>query len=223
MSPRFEPIEKRANVIAVLGLHGAGKSSALPRLADWLRERGQVVFEHPNESLRPAKLWLEQIAVEAGYEDEVEMLGIDTAKLCASLLKWNTMVKAREAMEHPGAFVLMDRYAHCQIAAGRQFSVTNEWLLRRLFSTMPEPDLTFFLDISPHAALGRIDLRAEDSMTLDFLETLDAAYRSLPEAASFVYVDAERPPDEVVASMCEHVEERFPSLRVDAESAAVQP
>jgi dTMP kinase len=223
MDIRFEPIEKRANVIAVVGIHGAGKSSALPRLGAWLRERGHAVVEHPNESLRPAKMWLEQVAVEAGYRDEVEMLGIDTAKLCASLLKWNTMIKAREAMERPGGFVLMDRYTHCQIAAARQFSAGNEWLLRQLFSALPEADLIFYLDISPREALRRIDLRAEDTMTLDFLETLDAAYRSLPEAADFVYVDAEQSPDDVVASMCAHVEERFALPRPGAESAVGRP
>lgn len=218
MPPPFPPIRKRGTVIAVLGVHGAGKSTAVLELTRWLGGLGEDVVAHPNESLRPAKRALEQIAVEAGYEDEIEMLGAETAKLCASLLKWNTLIKAREAIERPGSIVLMDRYTYCQIAAARQFSVGNEWLLRKLFETMPEPDLTFFLDIAPEEALRRIDTRGEDTATYEFLATLDAAYRSLPEAEGFTYVDAARPIDEVVASLREHIAEALPAIR--AASAA---
>lgn len=206
------PIRKRASIVAVLGIHGAGKTSCVAELHRWLRSLGHDVVAHPNESLRPAKLALERLAIDAGYEDEVEMLGVDTAKLCASLLKWNTMIKARDAMERPGALVLMDRYTFCQIAAARQYSVTNEALLRGLFATLPSPDLTLFLDVSPEEALRRIDHRGEDSATLEFLTTLDAAYRSLPEAGTFVHVDAERPMDEVVADLRARIIRRFPAL-----------
>jgi dTMP kinase len=198
-------------VIALVGVHGAGKTVALGGLGEWLRNLGHTVHEHPNESLRPAHAVLEAIAIEAGYSDEIEMLGPDTAKLCASLIKWNTMIRVRPAMEDSGAVVLMDRCMYCQYAAGRQLAVENEWLLRRLFAVVPPPDLTLYLDVRTAEALRRIERRGEEPPEAETLDALARAYRSLPEFASFVQVDANQAPEDVLAELCGHVERRFPA------------
>jgi len=208
--PGFPAIRKRAHVIALVGVHGAGKTVALGGLGEWLRDLGHTVHEHPNESLRPAHAVLEAIAIEAGYSDEIEMLGPDTAKLCASLIKWNTMIRVRPAMEDAGAVVLMDRCMYCQYAAGRQCAAGNEWLLRRLFAVVPPPDLTLYLDVTTAEALRRIERRGEVPPKAQTLEALAGAYRSLPEFASFVHVNANQAPEDVLAELRGHVERRFP-------------
>ncbi len=101
----------------------------------------------------------------------------------------------------------MDRYAVCQYASIRahEGSRVAEWLARRAYALFPRPDVTFFLAVTPSEAVRRIDLRAEDHESECFLAESAAAYRSLPEFASFEVIDGNGTVDQVTARIQERL------------------
>ncbi|MGH2906925.1 MAG: dTMP kinase [Solirubrobacterales bacterium] len=208
----FPQIEKRADVIAVIGLHGAGKSTVVDALGAWLRSIGERVALPENVSLLPAHRAMKEIAIRRGFGDELEMLGPEVSKLCASLLKWNELEKARDSFETPDSFVVMDRCGYCQFAAAAQFEASNQPLIRELFEFIPVPDLTIYVDVSIDEALRRIDRRGTGSVRREFLQGLEDAYMGLPEADQFVHIDGELPPDQVFELARQQVVASFPRL-----------
>ena len=65
--------------------------------------------------------------------------------------------------------------------------------------------MTFLLAVDPEMAYQRIEARGNDHEELAYLSAADAAYRSLPEYADFVVVDANGSPDEVTAALLAHL------------------
>ena len=76
----------------------------------------------------------------------------------------------------------------------------------RLF---PPPDLTFLLAVDPAVAYDRIETRAYDHEEMSYLTAAAAAYRELPEAGSFVVIDADDTPDRVLASLLREIHSRL--------------
>jgi dTMP kinase len=66
-----------------------------------------------------------------------------------------------------------------------------------------------FLAVTPARAHHRVTLRGTDSEELSYLTAADAAYRSLPEAASFAVIDADGSPEEVRAALRDMVRARL--------------
>jgi dTMP kinase len=95
----------------------------------------------------------------------------------------------------------MDRYSYCQYAIMRARGDRGERLARALYSVFPRPDAVCFLAATPARAHDRVTLRGTDSEDLSYLTATDAAYRSLPEAASFAVIDADGSPEEVRAAL----------------------
>jgi dTMP kinase len=207
-------LEKKAHLVALIGLDGSGKTTQADLLTAWLRDRGHAVVLHPNESLQPVKRVLTDIARDSGYQDLATMLGVDTAQLMIAILKWNTMAKVEPFLGCEGQFVVMDRYGYCQVAAANYLGIEAAWLVERLYSSFPAPDLTMFLEIDPQTALRRLEARNSDviPLPLSFLEGHRSAYRQLPDARRFVSVDASRSVEEVRDEIRRHVEARFPFL-----------
>lgn len=204
----MEPMQKRAHLVAFIGIDGAGKTTQTRLLAEWLRAKGYPVVLHPNESLQPARAMFNDIAHRMGYEDYTAMLGLETRQLITAVLKWNTMIKVREELAVAGQFVVMDRYTFCQVAAARYLQVENAWLIQRLFDIFPQPDLTLFIDITAEEALRR----GVKTPPLSFIKGHSLAYRELPEAKDFVFVNGERAIETVRDEIREHMKQRFPFL-----------
>lgn len=201
----------RASLIAIIGNDGAGKSTQVRRLAEWLERQGRTSTLHPNESLQPIKAALEAIALDEGLPDPETLLGLDTSQLVYAAIKWNTMIKVLDRLTAPGHFVIMDRYSYCHVASVRSQGIKCAGVVERLFQRMPPPDLTLLLDVSPDTALARMARRGDTSrrMTRDYLEAHARAYRALPESGRFVTVNGEPPPDEVALEIQHHVRRTF--------------
>jgi dTMP kinase len=97
----------------------------------------------------------------------------------------------------------MDRYAVCQYASlrARAAAPAAERRARLAYRLFPRPDVTFLLSVDPQVAHDRVETRGYDHESIDYLASAAAAYRSLPEYAGFVVIDANGTPDEVAAAI----------------------
>jgi dTMP kinase len=188
-----------------VGVDGSGKTTQAHRLAIALTESGLPATYWQNAG---GRRWLGRLAKRLGRgSDPQRLLGRAGLLLVESILRWLAIARALLRSRLRGRIAVMDRYAVCQYASIRahEGSRLAEWLARRAYSLFPRPDATFFLAVDPAVAVRRIDLRAEDHESEEFLATSTAAYRSLPEFGSFVVINANGTPDEVTARIEAHL------------------
>lgn len=192
----------RPRVIALIGIDGAGKTTQAEWLAAALSENGIRATYHLNAGGRH---WFGRIAQRFGRPDAESILGSRGLILMETVLRWLAIARALLLSRLHGSVAVMDRYSYCQyaeiIARGGRF----ERLARWLFGLFPRPDWVFFLAVTPTVAAARIERRATDSEDLDYLVRFDAAYRGLPEAASFEIVDADRSPETIQKDLLSRV------------------
>lgn len=173
---------RRATVIVLAGIDGAGKSTAGRLLARRLTSAGYPAVLARNPCGRSTlAAWSRRLGltVPAGLLDAVE-----TGIRCA-----NVLVSQLRAATFPG-IVLMDRHLHCQLALKRVKGLDHGRLLPWLLRLLPRPDVVFCLEVPAETALARIMERATDTEDVDGLETFDRAYRELEDFDSFVRIDA---------------------------------
>ena len=184
---------RRATVIVLAGIDGAGKSTAGRLLARRLAAAGLPAVLARNPCGRSTlAAWSRRlgITVPAGMLDTAE-----TAIRCV-----NVLISQLRAATFPG-IVIMDRYLYCQLALkrvkGRGHGRLLPWLLRLL----PRPDVVFYLEVPAETALARIDLRATDFEDLESLRTFDQAYRELDDFDTFIRIDAGTSSGQIVEDM----------------------
>jgi len=205
MSSSPGPIEpaRPGVLVAVVGIDGAGKSTQVRALTDWLADEGVPARCLPHQTMLPVRRALDRIAVEDGWAGHLEMVGADTIRLISACAKLSALAQIPDMLAEPGAVVLVDRYTHCQYAAVRMQRAGNEQFLRRLNRDLPAPDVTVFLDVSPEVARQRIRQRGIDEESVEFLTDLRAAYLSLPEFRGFHVVDGDGSPEQVQQALRE--------------------
>ncbi|WP_158645713.1 dTMP kinase [Stackebrandtia albiflava] len=198
------PHESRRATIALIGIDGAGKTTQATRLAEWLTTLGHPVRYRLAASGRRV---LGNAARHLGRRDSVALLGPRMALRAETWLRHANLVAARNA-----PILVADRYDVCQYARTRMLYPAMEPWVRRRLSPHPDPDVTLFLEIPPEVAHLRVKERGIDHETVDELIALDAAYRSLPEAGEYVFVDANREPDTVSGDIRAEVRSALPGL-----------
>lgn len=185
----------RLRAVALVGIDGSGKTTQAHRLADALTAAGHPASYWQNAG---GRRWFGRLARRLGRDDAQRLLGRDLLLLAESVLRWCAIARALVRSALTRRIAVMDRYAVCQYASIRAHSRFRwEPLVRLLYRIFPAPELTILLAVDPAEAYRRIELRATDHESPEYLAAADAAYRSLPEFPTFVVVDANRPPDEV--------------------------
>jgi dTMP kinase len=197
----MQPWQKKAVLIALEGIDGAGKTTAGLNLVHDLRARGHLVLWRPNRSLRPLRNALEELAREEGYPSRFDMLGNDQAQLISAVAKWRDLLGLREDLECDGVVVIVDRYKYAHMALTRAFRTSNEDLVRQLYAGFPEANVTYYIDVDPEVAAERVDRRAIDSNTVEFLTDFARAFNEMPEFGTFTMLQAGKSADEVFAQL----------------------
>jgi dTMP kinase len=211
MTAGADVLDKRARTIALIGIDGSGKTTQVGRLAEWARAQGHAPIVHPNESLGRIKSQLSRLAAEDDLALD-DYLGVDLSQILAAVLKWNTLAKVADVLACPGNVVLFDRYSYCQLAAARRAGWHARELIEGLYRVFPPPDLTVLLEVDPELAAARIEARGGELVDLPFLEFHAAAYKALPEAGTFVVVDAGSSQEVVWQRVVDAVRARLPFL-----------
>lgn len=184
------------------GIDGAGKSSHIDTLADWLRGRGHEVVRTREPGGTPLAETLREQLLHAPMDAVTE-----------TLLVFATRRDHLERLIRPalarGATVLCDRYTDATFAyQGAGHGVDIAWLraLEAGIAAQP-PDLTLWFDIDPAvAATRRSAARSPDRFERQdsaFFERVRAGYatRAAESPQRFVRLDAGQPRDAVWAQI----------------------
>lgn len=204
---------ERGCLIVLEGLDGAGKTTQLSLLRDWLLAQGKRVFctAEPTDSetgrmLRDALSGkTPRTACELAALFTLDRIGhnVDPDRGIARMIR-------------DGYVVLCDRYYYSSLAY--QGAETDADWVRNMNLNCPEirrPDLCIFLDLSPEESIRRIT-RGRESLEIferqDRLERIREQFRavlaSLPDETVRV-IDASRSPEEVREDVCRACAEFF--------------
>ena len=202
----------RGKFITFEGIDGAGKSSHVEWLADWLRARGKTVqvTREPGGTELGEKLRALLLA---------EPMHLETETLLMFAARREHLARLIEPALARGAWVVCDRFTDATYAyqgGGRgldraKFAVLEHWVHEHL-----QPDLTLLFDLPLDVARERIVLanRTLDKFEqerVDFHERVRLAYleRAHAHPSRIRVIDANQPLDkirvkleEVVSSAC---------------------
>ena len=202
----------RGRLVVLEGPEGAGKSTQLRLLAEWLRGQGiePLVSREPGgtrmgDRIREAML---------GPQDN-GILPLTEALLMSAARAQHVQEVLRPALE-AGKLVLCDRYADATLAYQGYGRGMDLGVLRELIAIATgglQADLTIYLDVPARVGLARKreahgqggELNHLDRMDIAFHERVIAGYKALiaQEPARWRLIDANRPPDDVQAGLRE--------------------
>ncbi|MBA3743989.1 dTMP kinase [Sporichthya sp.] len=200
--------------IAFEGGDGAGKSTQVQRLADWLTERGHevVVTREPGATAigrRLRQMLLDTHDLGLSARTEALMYAADRAEHVEDVI--------RPALEH-GAVVITDRFIDSSIAyqaAGRALSASDIDRLSRFATRGLVPALTIVLDVSPEVAAERRLLPPDrmESESMEFHHRVRAGFldRAARRPRRYFVMDGTKPPTEITAAVIKRVGELLPA------------
>lgn len=200
--------------ITLEGPEGSGKTSQLPKLAEYLRQHGFEVLttREPGgtsigEQIRTVLHNLEN--KEMDPRTEILLFQASRAQLVEQIIRPHLA---------QGGVVLSDRYADSTLAYqgyGHQIDIEPLRVLVTFATGGLKPDLTLLLDIDVEAGLRRKELKGEwnrlDAYDLDFHQRVRHGYLQLVQAEPdrWVVIDASDSPARVQAEMRRVIAERL--------------
>lgn len=199
----------RGVFVAFEGGEGAGKTTQVRLLHDWLLERGQ-----------PTMLTFEPGDTPVGQALRAILLGHETGVLAS---RTEALLYAADRAEHVarvvrpalerGDVVVTDRYLDSSIAyqgAGRELEPDDVARLSRWATDDLVPDLTVLLDLDPELGLRRFDTPADrlEAEPLAFHRRVREGFLALAAATPHRYLvlDASAPRDDVQAAVRQRLE-----------------
>ncbi|MET9467206.1 dTMP kinase [Streptomyces sp. NPDC006544] len=219
-----EPVQAASDAgffIALEGGDGAGKSTQVEVLAEWIRGKGHEVVVTREPGATPVGKRLRSILLDvssAGLSNRAEAL------LYAADRAEHVDTVVRPALER-GAVVITDRYVDSSVAyqgAGRDLSPTEIARISRWATDGLVPNLTVLLDVSPEAARERFTEAPDrlESEPAEFHQRVRAGFLTLAAAdpGRYLVVDAGQDP-ESVSTVVRHRLDRMLPLS-EAEVAA---
>ena len=203
--------------IAFEGGEGAGKSTQVRRLQEWLTEEGLVARATFEPGATPSGGRIRAIVLDpasAGLSSRSEALlyAADRAQHVHDVL--------RPALD-AGEVVISDRFVDSSLAyqgAGRTIPMDDVRSISRWATQGLQPDLTVLLDLPPEVGLARARGRAAadrlELESLDFHQRVRRTFIALAEADPdrYLVLDARRSPDELAAAIRTRVRDLLQGL-----------
>jgi dTMP kinase len=203
--------------IAFEGGEGAGKSTQVHRLQEWLTNEGLVARATFEPGATPSGAAVRSIVLDRAHtgiasRSEALLYAADRAQHVHDVL--------RPALD-AGEVVITDRFVDSSLAyqgAGRTIPMDDVRMISRWATEGLEPDLTVLLDLPPEVGLARARGRAVadrmESESLEFHHRVRQTFRALAEADPdrYLVVDAGRHPDEIAAVIRVRVAELLSGL-----------
>jgi dTMP kinase len=192
------------------GIDGAGKSTHIAPLADWLRSHGAEVVVTREPGGTPLAETLRELVLHQPMDALTELLLVFAARR-------DHLRQQIEPALARGAVVLCDRFTDASFAyqgAGRGFPLATLEALEAWVQQGRQPDLTLWFDLpGATAEERRAAVRAPDRFErqdADFFERVRRGYALRAEAAPqrFVVLDATPAPQQVWAQVLAAVQAR---------------
>jgi len=192
------------------GIDGAGKSSHIARLSDWLQARGRQVLVTREPGGTPLAETLRDCLLHRPMDAMTEALVVFAAR------RDHLQQRIRPALE-AGHTVLCDRFTDATFAyqgGGRGFDQRVLTELERWVQGGLQPDLTLLFDLPASlAAQRRAAVRAADRFEAQdesFFDRVRAGYaqRQAAQPSRFEMLDASQTPEEVWAQVQRALEGR---------------
>jgi dTMP kinase len=209
--------------IAVEGGDGAGKSTQVEALAEWIRSKGHevVVTREPGATAvgkRLRSILLDVTSAGISHRSEALLYAADRAEHVDTVV--------RPALER-GAVVISDRYIDSSVAyqgAGRDLAPTEIARISRWATDGLVPHLTVLLDVSPEAARERFTEAPDrlESEPADFHQRVRAGFLTLAAAdpARYLVVDAGQAPEAVTTVVRHRLDRMLPLSAQEIEARA---
>lgn len=206
----------RGIFITLEGGEGAGKTSIMQGLAEWLEGQGRqvVMTREPGgipiaEAIRAVILDRAHTAMEARTE----------ALLYAAARRQHLVEKVAPALE-AGKVVLCDRFVDSSLAYqghARGLGIDEVWAINRFAIGDVMPDLTLYMDVRPETGLARIEaagireVNRLDLESLAFHKRVREGYELLAERfpERIITINAEHTPDVVLQHVIERTASRI--------------
>lgn len=186
----------QAKFLVIEGLEGAGKSTAVSTVINWLAEQGitdVITTREPGGTKLAEKMRaiVKEVDTEEALTGSAELMLMYAAR--AQLVE--NVIKPALAK---GQWVVGDRHDLSSIAyqgGGRGFDINVLTTLRQVAIGDFKPDATLLLDIDPAVGLQRAKVRGEldriELEQLSFFQRIGAKYNELAAADDTIYsVDA---------------------------------
>ncbi|MGW2325655.1 dTMP kinase [Streptomyces sp. NPDC001700] len=199
--------------IAVEGGDGAGKSTQVEALAEWVRAKGHevVVTREPGATAigkRLRSILLDVSSAGISHRAEALLYAADRAEHVDSVV--------RPALER-GAVVISDRYIDSSVAyqgAGRDLAATEIARISRWATDGLVPHLTVLLDVSPETARERFTEAPDrlESEPAEFHQRVRSGFLALAAAdpARYLVVDAGQVPEAVTTVVRRRLDQMLP-------------
>ena len=212
--------------IALEGGDGAGKSTQLAAVAEWLRGRGYEVVTTREPGATPLGSVLRNLVLHA----EEHKLGARAEALLFAADRADHMeTVVRPALER-GAIVLTDRHVDSSVAyqsGGRGLDADEVAALSAFATEGIRPDLVVLLDLDPAVARARREERTGQADKLeaeagDFHERVRATFlaRAKAEPARYLVVNADQAPRILTGTIQDRLDQLLPPSATEAAKAA---
>ncbi len=186
---------RRARIIVLLGIDGAGKTTSAAALVAAARKAGRPAILVRNRS---GRRWLSRTAARCGLD--VPIRWVDRAE---TVVRTANVLAAHIRGRHREGLVVMDRHLVCQVVLrrvrglppGRVLPWLAPWVLRRV--------MVVVLDVPAETAQARILTRGEDDEPLEYLRAARSAYLELAQDHGWPVVDATGVPEVVIGRVAE--------------------
>ena len=167
----------RGKFITLEGIDGAGKSTHLAWLVEWLRQRGRTVVQTREPGGTPLGEKLRALLLS-------EAMDLETEALLMFAARREHIVQVIEPALARGDWVVCDRFADASFAyqgGGRGLAEEKLGVLETWVQGGLQPDLTLLFDVPPAVAYGRVtgmarELDRFEQEKQDFFERVRAAY-----------------------------------------------
>ncbi|MEV4875357.1 dTMP kinase [Streptomyces cyaneofuscatus] len=207
--------------LALEGGDGAGKSTQVEALADWIRSKGHEVVVTREPGATPVGKRLRSILLDvssAGLSNRAEALlyAADRAEHVDSVV--------RPALER-GAIVISDRYIDSSVAyqgAGRDLAPTEIARISRWATSGLVPHLTVLLDVDPQTARERFTEAPDrlESEPAEFHERVRSGFLTLAAAdpTRYLVVDAGQEPESITTVVRHRLDRLLPLSQAEIEA-----
>ncbi|WP_295459136.1 dTMP kinase [uncultured Thiodictyon sp.] len=203
-------MSQRGRLITFEGIEGAGKSSQIAPLADWLRARGLTVITTREPGGSPIAERIRALLLDranTGMDGTAELLLVFAARA-------EHLAQVITPALTAGTWVLCDRFTDATYAyqgGGRGIDPSRIAVLEDLVQGALRPDLTLVFDLPPALGLARARGRSEpdrfEAERLSFFDTARAVYlsRAAADPGRYRVLDTTRPFGEVSAAVTRSV------------------